>query len=408
MSTKSSLPHHTFVLSPVRNMRNSTCLLVCWFLAVAGARAGAAEAQWEPGTATDLAGLRVTLSQPVLVGRSQGFLWFPTLIRLPNGHLLALMSNYADEHTTTSTGLAAWSTDGGLSWSPLREALYGDGSLTLAGGDQLLMPYYLRPLGDGVMGSPYQRCSPGTQELKVVRPGITIGGWPRLDRSFDPKLGLSGFVCNGQVVPLKGGGYLATLYGHFADTARYSLVASESPDGVSWKIRAVIADEHCALAGKEGPCESALGRLADGRLLCVFRLDSGTPYGQTWSSDDGRTWTEPVAMTGVFSVQPSLAVLPDGRLALSGGRPGLFLWLGTDRRGESWQKVDVLANHNRFRPAEAIRGMGNTSSYTEVVAVDASHLLYIYDRIPHSWSRIPPEASETNSVWVVRVTLDAK
>lgn len=389
--------------SVIRPLFCSVWTLACWFLAVAGA--GAQEAKWEAGNATELAGLRVTLSRPVLVGRSKGFLWFPSLIRLSNGDLLALMSNYADEHTTTSTASAAWSTDGGLTWSPLRPALYGDGALTLPSGEELLMPYYLRPLGEGVMGAPYQLCTPGRQELKAEGPGITISGWPRPDRSFDPKLGLSGFVCNGQVVPLKAGGYLATLYGYFAGTTRYSLVASESSDGVSWKIRSVVADEKCELEGKEGPCESALCRLADGRLLCVFRLDSGKPYGQSYSSDEGRTWTKPAAMSGVFSVQPSLAVLPNGMLALSGGRPGLFLWICTDCRGESWQTIDVLANHNQFQSAEAIRGPGNTSSYTEVVVLDETHLLYIYDRIPHGWSRIPQDLTETNSIWVVRVTV---
>jgi hypothetical protein len=75
------------------------------------------------------------------------------------------------------------------------------------------------------------------------------------------------------------------LYGYFRDTNRYSLVAAESPDGVRWKIRAVIADERCELPDREGPCESAVCRLKDGRLLCVFRLDSGVPYGHCFSSN---------------------------------------------------------------------------------------------------------------------------
>jgi hypothetical protein len=135
---------------------------------LAATSVGAQEAKWEAGNAIELAGVRVTLSKPVLVGRSNGCLWFPTLVRLSNGHLLALMSNYADQHTTTSTCSAAWSTDGGLTWSALRPALYGDGALTLPRGEELLMPYYLRPLGEGDMGAPYQLCVPGSQELKAV------------------------------------------------------------------------------------------------------------------------------------------------------------------------------------------------------------------------------------------------
>jgi hypothetical protein len=173
-----------------------------------------------------------------------------------------------------------------------------------------------------------------------------------------------------------------------------------------WTIRTVIADEKCDLPGREGPCESALCRLKDGRLLCVFRLNSGAPYGHCFSSDEGRTWTKPALLKGVFSVQPSLAVMPDGLVALSGGRPGLFLWLNPDGTAATWHKLDVLANHNAHRPDEPIKTPGNTSSYTEVIPLDQSHLLYVYDRIPFGWSAIPADSPETNSVWVVRVVLD--
>lgn len=362
---------------------------------------------WQTGSVVDVPGLHVTLTKPVLVGRSKGYLWFPTVVRLSSGDLMAVMSDHADVHVSVSesTAMAACSSDGGLTWGALAKALYGDGSFVLPNGDQLFMPYYLRPAGSSVMQSSCQLCPKGQRTLKLVSPGITIEGWPRPDKSFDPKLGLSGFVCNGQVVLLKDKSYLATLYGYFRGTSRYSLVASESADGVRWKIRSVVADEKCELPGGEGPCESALARLKGGRLLCVFRLDSGKPYGHAFSSDEGRTWTTPAVLKGCFSVQPSLAVLPDGMVALSGGRPGLFLWLNTDGKAATWHKIDVLANHNAHRPEEPIKGPGNTSSYTEVIPLDESHLLYVYDRIPSGWKAIPRESPETNSVWVVRVSL---
>ena len=65
----------------------------------------------------------------------------------------------------------------------------------------------------------------------------------------------------------------------------------------------------------------------------------------------------------------------------------------------------MLANHNAHRPEESIKTAGNTSSYTEVIPLDGSHLLYVYDRIPFGWSAIPADSSEANSVWVVRVAL---
>lgn len=366
-----------------------------------------AKPEWQAARTETLEGVKVTLSRPVRVARSQGYLWFPTLVRLDDGQLLSVMSNYADIHTTTSTSRVAWSGDGGLTWSELQEARYSDSSVRLPGGDRLLLPYYLYPR-EGGMGAPYQVVPRGQRETRTVKEGVSVTGWPRPDRSFDPKLGLAGFVFNGQTVELKDGGYLATLYGHFKDAKRYSLVTAESRDGVRWKVRGAIAGEDCKLAGGEGPCEAALARLKDGRLHCVFRLASGVPFGQSWSSDDGRTWTEPAAMPGVFSVQPSLAVLKDGTVVLSGGRPGLYAWCNLDGTGKGWQRVDIQANHNACLPMERIDRADHTSSYTEVVPLDERSVLYIYDRIPFGWKAIPKDAKEHNSVWVVRLTLEKK
>jgi hypothetical protein len=347
--------------------------------------------------------LKVTLSSPVLVARSKGYLWFPNLVRREDGTLLARMYDYADVHTNQSTGKVCWSSDGGQTWSELQAALGSDSHVSLPGGDLLLLPYYLYPRKDG-LGAPYQRVPRGKRELQTHKDGILVTDWPRPDRSFAPQLGLAGFVFNGQTVSLKNGSFLGTLYGYFKDTKRYSLVAAQSKDGVRWTIRSIVADDRCALPGGEGPCEAALCRLKDGRLLCVFRMNSGAKYGQVWSSDEGKTWTQPRAMKEAFSVQPSLAVLKDGMLVISGGRPGLFAWFNPEGTGRDWQSLDIRAHHNAYVPKEPILRNDQTSSYTEVVAVGDNELVYIYDRIPFGWGKIPRESTETNSVWVIRLT----
>ena len=81
-------------------------------LALAASPAGAADKPaWKVEKTETLKGLKVSLARPVLVARSKGYLWFPTLIRR-DGDLLALMSDYPDEHTKTSTSKVAWSGDG--------------------------------------------------------------------------------------------------------------------------------------------------------------------------------------------------------------------------------------------------------------------------------------------------------
>jgi hypothetical protein len=156
--------------------------------------------------------------------------------------------------------------------------------------------------------------------------------------------------------------------------------------------------------------------------MCVFRLESFAPYGQTWSGDDGRTWTTPAAMPA-SSVEPSLQVMPSGVIALSGGRLGIFVWFSADGGGTNWQAVDVVTHHNACRPQDAInpahisvsagelirQGLGGfTSCYTELTRLDDRHLLLIYDRLGLGWHPIPDESNETNSVWVMRITVDKK
>ncbi len=80
---------------------------------------------------------------------------------------------------------------------------------------------------------------------------------------------------------------------------------------------------------------------------------------------------------------PSLVVLADGTVVLSGGRPGLHLLFNGNAKGERWQAVDVMAHHDSLMPAaeqfDPGKRTGGTSSYTEVIALDANTVLVIYD-----------------------------
>lgn len=367
------------------------------------ARHPAATAAWPEGRTYRLRGRTVHISAPVCIARSAGYLWFPTLARTAGGDLLATMSNYADVHTSQSTSFRAWSTDGGRTWGELIEAPYGDVHLVLPSGDDAFLPYYLYPRPGG-MGAPFVRVASGGHTLEVVEPGVLVVGWPKPDQPI-ADTGARGFVFNGQCVALRGGGYLATLYGTYAGDRRYTLVGASSSDGITWEIRGEIAGPGCPLPGSEGPCEAALCRLRDGRLMCVFRVGSGSQYGQAFSPDEGRTWSTARGMDNAFSVQPSLAVLGEGGLVLSGGRPSPFLWFNPAGDGAEWLRISLEEHHNALCEGDAMRLPNTSSCYTEVVAIDERTVLCIYDRIPYGWAPIPPRVAETNSVWIVRATL---
>ncbi|MCX5660355.1 MAG: sialidase family protein [Planctomycetota bacterium] len=355
----------------------------------------------------DLAGLRVRVSAPTLVGRSRGFLWFPTLARFGNGTLLATMSTLADVPTNKATARHAWSGDDGRTWSPLNDdAMYGDVNIPLSATEEIILPYYLFPREGGAMGATALLASAASRRLETLDPGMHIAGMPRPQQSHAPEFGICGFVCNGQAVKLNDGSHLTTLYGHFQGDKRYNLVAIVSKDGLNWQFRSIVDGADSPIAGDAGPCESALCRLKDGRLMIVYRVGTALPFGQAWSSDEGKTWTRPVAMSNAFSVQPSLATFADGTLALSGGRHGLFLWLDPTGLGEGrWRRLSLEEHHNMTMPGEPFDIPGQTTAYSEIVRIGPTSMLCIYDRIPFGWAAIPADFPQDNSAWVVRIDL---
>lgn len=372
----------------------------------------------EKGSTYEVEGRKITLFKPRLVHRSAGFLWFPSLDRLSDGRWFAVMSTYADQAQDVTPSVFCFSTDQGRTWSKPVEGQYGELALNQSDGSTLLMPYYLRFQSDDRATGVAQRIAPRANKVEPSATPVEVSGWPRKIGLLDADLGgkpewkLASFVFNGQTVRSSDDkAHLATLYGRFAGTRRYSLVLAESADGLKWKIRSIIADEKCPLRGGEGPCESALVRLKDGRLLCVYRLDSGVPYGHNFSSDDGKTWSDAKPLDGPYSVQPSLAVSAKNGLLLSGGRPGLLLWWNPQGDAIRWHKVDVQAHHNRWIPddpiSKAIVGFdSNSSSYTEIRWIDDRHFLMLYDRLASGWQAIPKNSPATNSVWIVHGRID--
>jgi hypothetical protein len=376
------------------------------------------EAQkWDRRRTVEAAGYRVTLSTPVLVRRSRRYNWLPQLHRMANGDLLATMGAHADTKVTAQTKFASRSQDGGLTWDEPRVVLDGGSdSLTLPSGELLLLPRLLRRRKHG-MGAPCNRLSlDGVLHYEVD--GVTVYGVPGM--AADAVAGdASGLCFDGQPQALPDGGYLATLNGPLGGRSRHTLAVVESADGYHWTYRSTVADHACPLPGSEGPDEAMLCRLCDGRLMCVFRLQSDEhgmlPFGQCWSNDEGETWSEPVAMNGPRSVEPSLVVMDDGAAVLSSGRPGVNLWINADGNGVDWSAVDIAEHHTACHPADPITKYSlvedewwtiNTTGYTEIVSLGGPHLLMIYDRLAKGWDVIRDGEDESNSVWVVRVTIE--
>jgi len=77
----------------------------------------ASDKGWPQGKTYELSGLRVSLSAPVLVGRSKDYFWFPQIQLLPNGELIAIIRTCADDWPFEDKSAVLWSANNGLSWS---------------------------------------------------------------------------------------------------------------------------------------------------------------------------------------------------------------------------------------------------------------------------------------------------
>ena len=169
-------------------------------------------------------------------------------------------------------------------------------------------------------------------------------------------------VHSGSVVKLRSGHLLTTLYGHGSGPYRkwttrpaVFFVRSQQPNDVrAWDLISQIDWIPSMGNMSDGPGEPSTARLADGRLMVVFRGDSMSPYYKAYSGDEGVTWSHPQPMmeagSAQWSVKPRLRVVPAGPakgvLILTGGRPGIFLWASADH-GSTWSRFNVAVEHNK-------------------------------------------------------------
>ena len=197
-----------------------------------------------------------------------------------------------------------------------------------------------------------------------------------------------------------------------------NLAAFGSSDGgATWRFLAVVAARDPVYSAKkwEGPGENDLIVLADGRLLAVFRVESCKPYMKSYSSNHGVNWTQPEALP-FGSARPKLMSLPDGRVLLSGGRPGLFLWVG-DASAESWDEINLAVVHNNRTGAahqdwnysddfitSAERGVWvqGSTSYTSLLDLGGGEGILQYDRLANGWKEPPGEWGDRDRAFSLR------
>ena len=360
-----------------------------------------------------LAGCVVALANPVFVGRAPGHHWFSTLHPFGGDRFVCEVVVADDKAQGQWPGVLYCSEDGGAAW---RRALdipsYSAVSVAHGADTRLLMPYETWPAAPGDKRNVQ---APGTiirwpvgGEITAEPLPVRFLGFPR-DLAPYRSDGLM-VVTNGNTLPLKDGRLFMAMYGKFAGDPKYSLMGMTTDDGgATWRFHGLVADTKTLPHVPEGPCESHTARLADGRLLCVYRVGSGRDwlYHKSLSGDEGLTWTAPEAMPDIWSVEPQLLRLENGLLVLSGGRPGLFLWVCADGEGKTWQAVNLTEHHNAsiHDPTGQYREGIGTTSYTGMIAVGPDEVMICYDRLVKGWSGGPNDAGELDAVYTIRVRI---
>lgn len=160
------------------------------------------------------------------------------------------------------------------------------------------------------------------------------------------------------------GRWVAAMQGKFhGDRCNRTVLVESTDAGASWTFVSTIANP--MNEERDGFCEPALMRVADGSLLCMLRRGGGIPLAQVRSTDGGKTWAEPQILAA-HGVDPDLCMLPNGVLVCSYGRPGRHLMFSVDGCGYSWGYATDLA----------ARG---GSTYMGLAAIGDDTLLVTYD-----------------------------
>ena len=379
-----------------------------------------------------LEGLRVTIEDPIQVAEGVDRCWFPQIVQFPTGELLASVSLVADERGVPLHAQGLYiSADKGQTWEhryTVSEAMMS-GKVPRPNGDILIVPGRVYPDPPGqwrTFSGSYIIYRDGGRQILVESRGMRVEGLPQ-DMAPQPEGHLLpgereyGTHSFGGVGVEIDGRLLMTMYLSFRGERAHTAVFSSEDEGRTWRYLSTVAPPDAVPGSPSGPCEARIVLLETGELMCVMRVGwegTGWPLVRAYSSDGGRTWSAPDRVPA-FSVEPSIKRASNGTLLISSGRPGLYLWLSTDARGEDWQRIDLIAHHNDWAPGpeyvirtherldrDTLLNQEQTTSYTEMVEVEPNRLLMVYDRTPFGWNPVPPDSEERSRVFVLPINVE--
>ena len=179
----------------------------------------------------------------------------------------------------------------------------------------------------------------------------------------------------------------------------YLMVSTDN--GRSWTRRSTIfqASKGDAVA------EPVIEMNQNGEIVAVLRRDMGMqiPMYVLHSKDKGKTWTKPQTLFA-FGVFPQLLQLGNGVLALSFGRPGVWISFSVDG-GYSWTEPQVVLEKGETSYAKLtskrVRDKRTSCGYTSMLPLTKDSFLIAYSdfELPNT------QGKECKSILVRKITV---
>lgn len=230
----------------------------------------------------------------------------------------------------------------------------------------------------------------------TIKAKTGTGMWPDVTPTFAPLMsGNGGLYCgpSGQeaMVVAPDGAWLTAIIQRIrcernSHSCHELLCVASTDCGRTWRARGTIIPRGNTRFGASNEFSMIW---VGGEILCVSRLDHATVYDPhhqavlARSSDNGLTWSTPEIVAST-SVTPHLVRLDNGIVALVYGRPGVHIRFSTDA-GRSWSEPTSLIGPTLEQELAAGRDVAtamysNMSSYsntrTAVTGPDRFLVLY--------------------------------
>lgn len=306
----------------------------------------------------------------------QGF--FPGLVQLPSGDLLALFVVAEAFESPDGTTHVARSRDDGHSWT-VEGPLYDKTKLGFETTDSF-KPTVLRDGSLVAIGYRFHRVHP-EQDISIAETGGILPGDDIISRSYDegrtwtaprviPRSRPELLEISGPCLELRDGDLLA-LAGLFPlqdgthPSGRMGVALRESKTTGAWNDSTVFYQRGNLIAYEPRVCEMEDGRLV--ALVWVYDSDAGVHYPNeaVVSHDQGRSWSVPIE-TGHWGQASSLIALGGDFLATihahRNANPGIFVRI-IDFYNDQWRLVAERAIYGADSLPQTHRGQSSPEMF---------------------------------------------